>query len=128
MHEAVADRSVATSIAAITASETVTLLNINCFLASVRPRVEPRVRFFARQTRNAQCSTRTAELVRRTSGLLEKGSDVNSDGEGFSHIRVGEEMVAICCPLCFETYEKNPQSYPSLHRMRRAAAISGKKD
>ena len=41
------------------------------------------------------------------------------DGEGFCHIRVDEEMVAICCPLCFETYEKNPQRYLSLHRMRR---------
>ena len=48
------------------------------------------------------------------------------DGEGFCHIRVDEEMVAICCPLCFETYEKNPQRYLSLHRMRREAARSGK--
>jgi len=49
------------------------------------------------------------------------------DGEGFSHIRVDEEMIAICCPLCFETYEKNPQRYISLHRMRRAAAAADKK-
>lgn len=49
------------------------------------------------------------------------------DGQGFCHIKVDEEMVAICCPLCFETYENNPQRYLSLHRMRRAPGTSGKK-
>jgi predicted nucleic acid-binding Zn ribbon protein len=40
------------------------------------------------------------------------------DGEGFCHMRVEGEMVAICCPLCFETFEKNPKRYLSLRRLR----------
>jgi ribosomal protein L24E len=45
------------------------------------------------------------------------------EGEGYCHMRVEGEMVAICCPLCFETFEKNPKHYLGLHRLRR---ISGK--
>ena len=41
------------------------------------------------------------------------------EGEGFSHIRVEGEMVALCCPLCFETFEKDPKRYLSLRRLRR---------
>jgi predicted nucleic acid-binding Zn ribbon protein len=40
------------------------------------------------------------------------------DGEGFCHMRVEGEMVAICCPLCFETFEKDPKRYLSLRRLR----------
>jgi ribosomal protein L24E len=40
------------------------------------------------------------------------------DGEGYAHIRVEGEMVALCCPLCFETFEKNPKRYLSLRRLR----------
>jgi ribosomal protein L24E len=43
------------------------------------------------------------------------------DGEGFCHIQVEGEMVAICCPLCFETYEKNPKHYLNLQKLRRLA-------
>jgi ribosomal protein L24E len=39
-------------------------------------------------------------------------------GEGYSHIRVEAEMVAICCPLCFDTFEKNPKHYLGLRRFR----------
>jgi YHS domain-containing protein len=38
--------------------------------------------------------------------------------EGFCHLRVEGQMVAICCPLCFETFEKNPKHYLSLRRFR----------
>lgn len=54
MQLAVVDLSVATSNAAAITSETVTLLNIDCFLARIRPRVEARVRFLPVKTRNAQ--------------------------------------------------------------------------
>jgi predicted nucleic acid-binding Zn ribbon protein len=40
------------------------------------------------------------------------------EGEGFCHLQVESEMVAICCPLCFETFEKNPKHYLSLRRIR----------
>jgi hypothetical protein len=40
------------------------------------------------------------------------------DGEGFCHMRVEHQMVAICCPLCFGTFEKNPKRYLSLRRLR----------
>jgi predicted nucleic acid-binding Zn ribbon protein len=41
------------------------------------------------------------------------------DGEGFAHLRVEGEMVAICCPLCFENFEKHQKRYLSLRRLRR---------
>jgi len=40
------------------------------------------------------------------------------DNEGYCHVRVEGEMVALCCPLCFETFEKNPKRYLSLRRLR----------
>jgi len=41
------------------------------------------------------------------------------DGEGYCHMRVEGEMVAICCPLCFENFAKNPKRYSGLRRLRR---------
>ena len=32
-------------------------------------------------------------------------------GQWFSRIKHGEWMVALCCPLCTEVFEKNPQGY-----------------
>ena len=29
-------------------------------------------------------------------------------GEGFSHLNIEDQMIALCCPLCFETFEKDP--------------------
>ena len=40
------------------------------------------------------------------------------EGEGFCHMRVEGEMVAICCPLYFESFEKDPKRYLSLRRLR----------
>ena len=36
------------------------------------------------------------------------------DGEGFAHLRVECEMVAICCPLCFENFEKKSEALSEL--------------
>ncbi len=41
-----------------------------------------------------------------------------SDGEGFCHVRMEGKMVALCCPLCFETFEKDPKHYLRLRRLR----------
>ena len=32
-------------------------------------------------------------------------------GKWFARIKQGEWMVAICCPLCAETFEANPHAY-----------------
>jgi hypothetical protein len=32
-------------------------------------------------------------------------------GEGFSHLNIESQMIALCCPLCFETFEKEPAKY-----------------
>ena len=31
--------------------------------------------------------------------------------EGFSHLNVEGEMIALCCPLCFDTFKKDPATY-----------------
>jgi uncharacterized C2H2 Zn-finger protein len=36
---------------------------------------------------------------------------VITGGKWFARIRQGEWMVALCCPLCTETFEKKPHSY-----------------
>jgi len=32
-------------------------------------------------------------------------------GKWFARIKHSEWMVALCCPLCTETFEKNPRAY-----------------
>ena len=32
-------------------------------------------------------------------------------GKWFARIKQGEWMVALCCPLCTETFEKSPRAY-----------------
>ena len=32
-------------------------------------------------------------------------------GKWFSRIKHGNYMVALCCPLCTEVFEKNPKAY-----------------
>ncbi len=44
------------------------------------------------------------------------------DGEGYCHMKVEGETVAICCPLCFETFEKNPKRYLSLRKLQHPGA------
>ena len=33
---------------------------------------------------------------------------------GYTRIKHGERMVALCCPLCLATFQKNPQDW--VHR------------
>lgn len=32
-------------------------------------------------------------------------------GTGFAHIKHEDRMVTLCCPLCMETFQKNPHPY-----------------
>jgi hypothetical protein len=38
------------------------------------------------------------------------GKNVQGGG-GFCRIKHGERMVALCCPLCLETFQNDPQPY-----------------
>jgi hypothetical protein len=38
------------------------------------------------------------------------GKNVENGG-GLCHLKVGDNMIALCCPLCIETYEKSPERY-----------------
>lgn len=40
-------------------------------------------------------------------------------GGGICHIKVGDRMVALCCPLCIETFNKNPKHYLMLRQFRK---------
>jgi len=31
--------------------------------------------------------------------------------EGYSHLNIEGGMIALCCPLCLETFEKDPATY-----------------
>ncbi|HEY5779699.1 MAG TPA: hypothetical protein VIT00_13225 [Terrimicrobiaceae bacterium] len=33
------------------------------------------------------------------------------NGGGFARLKVEEGMIALCCPLCVETYHANPPRY-----------------
>ena len=32
-------------------------------------------------------------------------------GGGLAHIKAGARMIALCCPLCIETFNKDPMHY-----------------
>ena len=34
--------------------------------------------------------------------------------EGMAHIKVEGHMIALCCPLCIETFNKDPKHYLSM--------------
>jgi len=40
-------------------------------------------------------------------------------GEGFSHLNIKDQMIALCCPLCFETFEKDPAKYLRRRALRK---------
>jgi hypothetical protein len=42
-------------------------------------------------------------------------------GGGMAHIKAGERMIALCCPLCIETFNKDPMHYL---RLRNANELS----
>ncbi len=33
------------------------------------------------------------------------------NNESFSHLKVENAMIALCCPLCFETFQKDRAKY-----------------
>ena len=43
------------------------------------------------------------------------------EGGGMCHIKVSARMVALCCPLCIETFNKDPMHYL---KMRKAHELS----
>lgn len=47
-------------------------------------------------------------------------------GGGFSRINHKGIMVNLCCPLCFETFQKDPQPYMTrLAKIERYRALKG---
>ena len=44
-----------------------------------------------------------------------------ADHEGFSHLKVEGEMIALCCPLCFDTFNENPAKYMRRRALRKEA-------
>jgi ribosomal protein L24E len=44
-------------------------------------------------------------------------------GTGFAHLKHEGQMVTLCCPLCMETFQKNPSPY-MLHQKARLAIRS----
>jgi predicted nucleic acid-binding Zn ribbon protein len=48
-------------------------------------------------------------------------------GKGFCRLKV-ENMIALCCPLCMEVYQKNPQRYLArlaIRNLRPSGATDG---
>lgn len=43
------------------------------------------------------------------------------EGGGMAHFKVEDRMVALCCPLCIETFNKNPKHYLTLRRIAEAS-------
>jgi YHS domain-containing protein len=43
------------------------------------------------------------------------------EGGGMCHIKAGGRMIALCCPLCIETFNKDPMHYL---RLRNANELS----
>jgi hypothetical protein len=33
------------------------------------------------------------------------------EGDELCHIKIGDRFVTVCCPLCFEALETDPESY-----------------
>ena len=44
------------------------------------------------------------------------GKSVDQGG-GICHIKAGERMIALCCPLCFETFNNDPMHYLKLRQV-----------
>jgi hypothetical protein len=45
------------------------------------------------------------------------GKTVDID-EASVHLKVESEMIAICCPMCYEVYQKKPSHYLALRALR----------
>ena len=47
------------------------------------------------------------------------GKSVDVD-EASIHLKVENEMIAICCPLCYEVYQKRPSHFLGMKAFRAA--------
>lgn len=124
MHVAVIDRSVATSIAATIVSETVTLPNINCFLACLRPHVEVVVRSYAVENKkrtflakNGAVSRPGTHRLRRVMNSSEKIAvdpvckmELCRDQIRES-LTVGGERYYFCSIGCRAEFQRHPTDY-----------------
>ncbi len=52
----------------------------------------------------------------RTAACAVCGKNVEHGG-GFARVKHGNAMLELCCPLCLETFQKDPQPY--LKRLQR---------
>ena len=43
-------------------------------------------------------------------------------GQGFCHLNIEGEMIALCCPLCSETFKKDPRQYLRRRAVRKLSA------
>lgn len=39
--------------------------------------------------------------------------------KGYAHIKHDDEMVTLCCPLCLETFRRNPALYVAIRATQR---------
>jgi hypothetical protein len=69
--------------------------------------------------RNYDAANENAEYVQ--CAVCEKAI---KGGNWFARIRHGDWLVALCCPLCTETFERNPASY--IHRIETLAMLESK--
>lgn len=49
-------------------------------------------------------------------------------GRCFSHILYRERMMALCCPLCLETFQKNPEYYDIIREAAKALGPAQKRE
>ena len=40
-------------------------------------------------------------------------------GRGYAHLKHDDQMVTLCCPLCFDTFQKSPKVYANRRRSQR---------
>lgn len=40
-------------------------------------------------------------------------------GAGLCHLNIEGNMIALCCPLCLETFQKDPQTYLRRRELRK---------
>jgi hypothetical protein len=38
-----------------------------------------------------------------------------------AHLKVGSEMITICCPMCYDIYQRDPDRFLALRAVRIAA-------
>lgn len=55
------------------------------------------------------------------------GKDVTGN-RGFAHIRWEGKMIALCCPLCVETFHRNPRAYTFRREARELVHAAQPKD